>query len=526
MRRRIALALALTAGVSAASCAAGRADDTVSRPVSSIPDGGSDRTPSSDDDGVRDGTGGGSRSGVESMPTDADVALDDEGADSASAGDARSTGSAPEATADDATVGDGSVGVESVEEGTGDVGAPAAGDEEEVDEGEGATEEPSFGLGPDVVLDADVARFPTDDAGIGGEPTTPVVDDAGGAAGDAVDEAQAPAVSGWSGVDRFLESILIRTGNTAASVAVSIDGDVVHSAAFGVRDPITGDRAEPQDRFRIASISKPITAITVMALVEDGVIGLDDPLGDAIARHVGLAEANGASANLTLRQLLTHRSGFGKYDGTFFRGGAADCIDAARAGLSSGVGGGGGGYVYSNMNFCVAGLAIEAVTGLDYEQAVYRYLLTPLGITGMRLAPTFDPGPDEIQHVTTPGRNYMETLGGAGAWVATPTDLVTIFDSLDVDSGGFKPLSVETVLAMLIPPGGTLGQQGYGLGVISYGDDRYGHTGTIESTHAMVLNRGDGVIWAITVAGQFPGESTALERIMNDAFAAGGFVAG
>ncbi len=42
----------------------------------------------------------------------------------------------------------------------------------------------------------------------------------------------------------------------------------------------------------------------------------------------------------------------------------------------------------------------------------------------------------------------------------------------------------------------------------------------------MVLNRGDGVIWSITVAGQFPGKSTSLERIMNDAFAAGGFVAG
>ena len=376
------------------------------------------------------------------------------------------------------------------------------------------TEDPSFVLGPDVVLDVDVARFPVDDAGIGGTP------DSGAAEGDV----EALPATGWAGVDAFLESVLIRPGNTAASVAVSIDGEVVHSAVFGVRDPATGDVAEPQDRFRIASISKPITAITVMALVEDGVIGLDDPLGDAVARHVGLDGANGASAQLTLRQLLTHRSGFGKYDRTFFRGAAADCIDAARTGLTSGVGG--GGYVYSNMNYCVAGLAIEAVTGLTYEQAVYRHLLTPLGITGMRLAPTIDPGPDEIQHVTTPGRNYMETLGAAGAWIATPSDLVTIFDSLDVDSGGFKPLSVETVLQMLIPPGGTLGQRGYGLGVISYGDNRYGHTGTIESTHAMVLNRGDGVIWSITVAGQYPGESTALERIMNDAFAAGGFVAG
>ena len=382
---------------------------------------------------------------------------------------------------------------------------------------DGDTDDPSFDLGPDVVLDLDGARFPVDDAGIGG--TQPP-----GGQGQPVGQAETPPASGWAGADRYLESVLIRPGNTAASVAVSIDGEVVHRAAFGVRDPATGDPAEPNDRFRIASISKPITAITVMALIEDGVIGLDDSIGDVVARHVGLGEANGASSSLTFRQLLTHRSGFGKYDGTFFRGAAADCIDAARAGLSSGAGG--GGYTYSNMNFCVAGLAIEAVTGLTYEQAVYRHLLTPLGLSGMRLAPTFDPGPDEIQHVTTLGRNYMETLGAAGAWVATPSDLVTIFDSLDVDSGGFKPLSIETVFQMLTPPGGELGQRGYGLGVISYGGNRYGHTGTIESTHAMVLNRGDGVIWSITVAGQYPGESTSLERIMNDAFLAGGFVAG
>jgi D-alanyl-D-alanine carboxypeptidase len=376
-------------------------------------------------------------------------------------------------------------------------------------------EEPTFDLGPDVVLDVDLARFPPDDAGQGGEGTD---------AGDSGDQDVVPESTGWAAVDAYLEQQFIRPGNTAASVAVSINGDVVHSAAFGVRDPARSDHAEPQDRFRIASISKPITAITAMRLVEAGVVGLDDPIGQVVADHIGLERTSGGAQRLTLRQLLTHRSGFGKYQSTFFRGGADDCVDAGRQGLSQG--GGGGGYTYSNMNFCVAGLAIEAFTGLTYEQAVYQYLLTPLGISGMRLAPTFDPGPDETQHVTTPGRNYMETLGGAGGWIASPTDLVTIMDSLDLSTSGFKPLSLETVLQMVVPPGGQYGQRGYGLGLISYGAGRFGHTGTIESTHAMLLNRGDGVTWAITVAGQSPGESTDLERIMNAAFVAGGFVAG
>ena len=63
-------------------------------------------------------------------------------------------------------------------------------------------------------------------------------------------------------------------------------------------------------------------------------------------------------------------------------------------------------------------------------------------------------------------------------------------------------------------------------GIIAYGFGRHGHTGTIESTHAMALLRGDGVTWAVTVAGRYPGESTALESIVNRAFEAGGFISG
>lgn len=376
-------------------------------------------------------------------------------------------------------------------------------------------DEPTFDIGPQVELDIDLARFPVDDAGLGG----------GGSGGVGSADPGVPAgesLVGWAAVDRYLESVLIVPGNTAASLAVSIGGDVVHAAAFGVRDPANGDLAEPNDRFRIASISKPITAIVAMTLVEDGTIGLDDPIGLIVAGHVGLATVSAGARQLTLRRLLSHRSGFGKYESTFFRGGADGCVDAARQGLLRGVGG--GGYTYSNMNYCLVGLLIHALTGLTYEQAAYQRLLTPLGISGMRIPPTVDPGPDEVQHQTTVGRNYMETLGAAGSWIATPSDLVTILDSLDLSTPGFKPLTLDSVFQMAVPTGGQYGQRGYGLGLISYGDGRLGHTGTIESTHAMLLNRGDSVTWALTVAGQTPSESTSLERIMNSAFAAGGFV--
>jgi D-alanyl-D-alanine carboxypeptidase len=338
------------------------------------------------------------------------------------------------------------------------------------------------------------------------------------------DDTGRPSSQSWTAFDEALAGALLGAGNTAASVAVSIGGEVVHRAAFGTRTPGVLDPVEVQDRFRVASISKVITAVTLLQLVEDGVVGLDEPIGLRVAEHVGLADPSPGAAGLTVRQLLTHTSGYGKYYSTYFGNGASDCRHAAAIGLRDG--GGGGGYTYSNMNFCVAGMLIESLTGTSYEAAAYQHLLTPLGISGMRLPPTIDPGPDEVQHVTTPGRNYMETLGAAGAWIASPTDLVTIMNALDPTTPGWKPLEDETMLQMFTPVYGQLGQRGYGMGMILYGDGRYGHTGTIESTRAMLLNRGDGVIWAVTVAGSQPWETSWLEGIVNEAFAAGGFVAG
>ncbi len=382
-------------------------------------------------------------------------------------------------------------------------------------------DEPTFEVVPLQPLDLDAARFAVDDAGIGGAPagTQPV---------DAASTAPtAPGPTGWAGFDAALEDALLRNGNTAVSVAVSIGGDVVHTAAFGRRTLDRAEAAEPGDRFRIASISKTLTSIAVLQLVEDGVVALDEPVGGRVASSLGIADPAARVDAITVRQLLTHTSGFGKYDGVFFRGQATDCRDAATIGLRSPLSGSpGGSYRYSNMNYCVAGLLLEALTGRSYESVVYEQVLTPLGRSGLRLSPTFDPGPGEIQHPTTPGRNYMETLAAAGGWLASPEDLVIVVDSLDLSTPGWKPLELETLLAMQTPVNGQFGQRGYGMGLILYGPGRYGHTGTIESTHAMVQNRGDGVIWAVTVSGPYPDSTPQLEPIINRAFLAGGFIAG
>lgn len=334
-----------------------------------------------------------------------------------------------------------------------------------------------------------------------------------------------PLLTGWAAFDATLQQLVLPGGSDAVSVAVAIDGDIVHASAMGARIPDTLVPAEPTDKFRIASISKPITAVVALRLVEEGVVGLDEPVGSIVASAVGVAAPSAGSVNITLRQLLTHTSGFAQYENLFFRTQVGSCEEAAAVGFSRSVYG--PSFRYSNMNYCVLGLLIEQLTGQPYEAAVHEYLLTPLGITGMRLAPTHEPDPGEAVHRSVPGRNYMEVLAAAGAWVASPSDLVTIFDSLDLSTPGWKPLGADMLAQMrttVTNPGSP--DRGYAMGVILYGGGAAGHTGTIESTHSMVLDRADNVTWAVTVSGQNPSETVRLVGMVDQALTAGGFIPG
>jgi D-alanyl-D-alanine carboxypeptidase len=337
-----------------------------------------------------------------------------------------------------------------------------------------------------------------------------IVDDAGNAA---------PNRSGWRAFDEALGRRLV-PADVSASVAVMVDGQLVHQAAFGERVAGSGDPVETADRFRIASISKTITAIVTLQLVEDGILALDEPVGRLLVDHLGLTTYDADALTITVRELLSHTAGFPQHEGTFFSNGATSCADAAAQGLARSVSTGGG-FRYSNMSYCVLGVLIEAVTGKTYERVVDERLLTPLGISGMRMASTYDLGPDEVSHHPTPGRNFMETLGAAGAWNATPGDLVTIVNSVDPSTPGWKALSPETMAAMRyrVPTG--LPPAGYGLGIINYDGDAWGHTGTIQNARAMVLVQPDGVTWAITASGEYPGDTPQLRSIMRAALAAG-----
>jgi len=361
-------------------------------------------------------------------------------------------------------------------------------------------------------------------------PTTTTVPDGDGSASSQVAGASTtttttrppivvPGPEGWRAFDRTLADRLIGGGDRAASVAVAIDGEIVHAAAFGERVP--SDPTQVTDRFRIASISKVIAATAMLRLVEQGDLGLDEPVTGTLANWLGVIPREARVANITPRQLLGHTSGLGDFENEFFGAGVDSCRTAVTRALSGSlIAKPGASYNYSNMNYCIIGLVLEQVTGKPYDQVLFDEVLTPLDIDNMRLAGTFDVGPDDVEHFSTPRRNYMETLGAAGSWVATPTDIVRLVDSLDPAKAGWHPLGNRTLAQMKAPSmaserGGS-GPSWYGLGLMVFGDGSFGHTGTLESTHAMVVSRPDGVTWAIMVSGENPWNTSELRPIVDD----------
>lgn len=342
--------------------------------------------------------------------------------------------------------------------------------------------------------------------------------------------APAPAATveeAWARVDADLSARIIGGGSSAAALTVSVDGTPVHTGAYGARLPWTGEPTEPADRFRVASISKVVTAIVVLQLVEAGALGLDQAVGGAIAAKVGAPLADSRFADVTVRQLLSHTSGLGSFESLMFGATVGSCPAAARQALSVRLGRApGSGYTYSSLGYCLLGVLVELVTGRAFAAVAEEQLLAPLGVAGMRLAGTDDTRPSEVFHWQKPNRNYMDVLGPAGAYVATSSDVVRIVDSLVTGTPGFHPLSPPMAdLMRAWSPLQTRPDRWYGLGLICFTDGSWGHTGTLESAHAMVLHRADGVTWSILVSGAVPQESDDLRAIFDDVVGRAGALA-
>lgn len=163
------------------------------------------------------------------------------------------------------------------------------------------------------------------------------------------------------------------------SIAVVHAGQVV--SAFGLGRACRGRAMTAQTPLLIGSLSKGITALCVMQLVEAGKLELDAPVQQYLP-WFRLADPE-ASARLTLRHLLTHTSGISGYDGQASVAGRSQQTIEQRVRtlctlkLARPVG---TAFAYSNLNYIIAGLLVEVASGADFGSYLHRHLFSPLGM--------------------------------------------------------------------------------------------------------------------------------------------------
>ncbi len=322
--------------------------------------------------------------------------------------------------------------------------------------------------------------------------------------------------------DATIASATVDRGDISAGVAVIRNGRVLHRAAFGMEDPIQSVPATVDTRFRIASVSKMFTAVAIMQLVDEGSISLDKSFTAQLGLDGPFVDPR--IETVTVRQLMSHTSGFGASRNIFFGHG----VDTWRQAADDAIGqvlqfDPGTAFQYSNMNFCLLGTLLESVTGDPFETVIRERVLEPIGIRA-HLAPTFDTAKGDAQHATSPGRNYMEALGPAGGWVATPLDIAKLAAALRdpssplLDQAAVDAMRVPVVVPVEVPP--PVNGWSYGLGLILFADGSWGHTGTIESTHSIVINRPDGLTVAVLISGKIPSNTDHLQQVIDFAVAA------
>jgi D-alanyl-D-alanine-carboxypeptidase/D-alanyl-D-alanine-endopeptidase len=167
------------------------------------------------------------------------------------------------------------------------------------------------------------------------------------------------------------------------------DGRLEHLFTSGVADLASGRAVTADTGFRIASMTKMVTALAILMLRDEGRISLEAPIGDYVPELADIALPTADSPTIRVRDLLSHTEGFVSDDpwaDREMRMSPSDFSALLRGGRlfaqAPGVA-----MEYSNLGYGILGRAISNITGQPYQRFIVERLLAPLGMA----ATTFDP---------------------------------------------------------------------------------------------------------------------------------------
>jgi CubicO group peptidase (beta-lactamase class C family) len=310
---------------------------------------------------------------------------------------------------------------------------------------------------------------------------------------------------------------------------VTKDGRLVYAKGFGFADEEQNEKVDPGHVFRLASVSKLITAIAIMRLSEEGRLNLDDKVfgpNGILSDSSYMEYRDPRVEDITVRHLLVHKAGWSRYygDPMFMTHVVARRMDVElpvqtedviRYTLTRKLNyNPGTRYSYSNLGYAVLGKVIEEVTGIDYEDYVKISLLQPLGIQDMQIGRGYyeERAPREVRYYEASGNhkilaydsrdkyvprayggNDIRLLGAAGGWIGSPSDMLRLGVAVDGYNSSPDILLPESIEQM------TGASSRYDLIGWKGGDGSgtWWRTGTLTGTSALMVRQNNGINWII-----------------------------
>ncbi|QDV49910.1 serine hydrolase [Gimesia fumaroli] len=367
----------------------------------------------------------------------------------------------------------------------------------------------------------------------------------------------------FASLDRSVKEFLLEHQPPGAAVAVSYQGRLVYARGFGYADQEQKKLVQPNSQFRIASISKPITAVAIMKLVEEDQLELNTRVFDILKSYQNELSQQGVDPRLkevTIQQLLNHTGGwdrsasfdpmfrsvsFAKQLGTKPPAETEDVIQVMlKQPLDFKPG---ERFAYSNFGYCLLGRVIETVAGKPYHEYIQQEICDPLQMTQTKLGKTllkyrepnevkyYSPrvgtsvfSEEGVEQVPQPyGAWYLEAMDSHGGWISSAPDLVRFATAFN-NREQCPILKAPTISQMFQRPEGLAGfdQNGdpksfyyaCGWSVRPFnlrGSENHWHNGALPGTSTILVRRRDGINWAILFNTRYGKEKKSLSSLID-----------
>jgi CubicO group peptidase (beta-lactamase class C family) len=314
------------------------------------------------------------------------------------------------------------------------------------------------------------------------------------------------------GMGQYTEPFQRQYRVPAMSVALSREGHFVYDRAGGMADRQHLTQAQQDSLFRVADLSKPITAVTIFSLIESGRLNLTDKIFGAtgiLNTKYGKSPYKPYVADITVDHLLSHTAGGWPADDNdpMFHNNGWDQAKLITSTIENVplTNQPGTKWIFSNFGYCLLGRLIEQVTGQAYEAYVQVNILAPCGITSMQIARDSERqrASNEVvyigQYSEDPYKININRMDSGDGWIASSTQLVQFLNHVTGAPGIPALLKPETIRAMTTPaPAYPQGNARYARGwmVSGNGAGSCWHSGSLPGSTSLMVHNPDGSCFA------------------------------